>query len=301
MVSVAIPAYKPDFLFDAIKSVLAQSFTDLEIIVVDDYSPNNISDIVSNFSDERIRYFRNISNIGVSDPSKNWNVCLQYARGEFFCLLCDDDMYEPTFIQEMVKLAEDHPKCNVFRARAKIINQEGHTIDYYPSSPLFESCSDYIWHVGRKLRKQTISEWMLRTGHAKKCGGYSNLPFAWGSDYLSIYKFSIDGGIVSTTIPLVSYRRSKLNISSLANKDSEQKMIANKLFENEVLKLIKDNKMSESLCIEVFRHKILADEYILTHVNLLCFIRFLIRKTEFHINKKAFFKAILNKTIQIIH
>lgn len=296
-VTIAIPVYKIDYLGQCIKSVLVQTYTDFELIIVDDKSPYNISSVVDGFCDNRICYYRNEVNVGAFDPSKNWNVCLEHAKGELFCLLCDDDMYEPTFIQEMVNLAEKYPKCNVFRARAKIVNQDGLTIDYYPSSPLFESCSDYIWHVGRKLRKQTISEWMLRTEHAKECGGYSNLPFAWGSDYLSIYKFSIDGGIVSTTTPLVAYRRSKLNISSLANKDSEQKMIANKIFENEVLKLIKNNKMSESLYIEVFRHKILADEYILTHVNLLGFIRFFIRKTEFHINKKAFFKAILNKII----
>jgi glycosyltransferase involved in cell wall biosynthesis len=296
-VSVAIPAYKSTFLSEAISSILNQTFSDWELIIVDDYSPNNVREIVEKYADKRIKYFRNERNVGAFNPSLNWNICLNYAKGEYFCLLCDDDLYEPTYIEEMVGLAGKYSQCNVFRARCKIINSSGEVIDYFPSSPQWESCKDYIWHNGRKLRKQTISEWMLRTDYIKKCGGYANLPFAWGADYLSIYKFSLKGGIASITKPLVAYRRSDINISTLAHKNSEQKMLANKLFEEEVNRLIDNNGLGNELKKEVIKHKILADTYILSHVSIWHYLNYIRKKKYYHINKKAILKGIEDKII----
>lgn len=299
-ITIAIPAYKTSFLESCINSVLAQTYKDFELIIVDDNSPNNIESIVSKYNDGRISYYRNKENVGALDPSKNWNVCLNYAKGDFFCLLCDDDLYEPTFLEEMVQLADSYPHCNVFRARAKIIDTWGNTIDLYPSSPQWESCGDYIWHVGRKLRKQTISEWMLRTDHIRKCGGYANLPFAWGADNLSIYLFCIDGGIVSTTKLLVAYRRSSVNISSLAHKDSKLKLWANKLFEEQVFALIENNHFPPKLKEEVVRHKILSDAYILGRVSVLCFISLIVQYKKYNIHKKAFLKGLEEKLVLIL-
>lgn len=300
IVSVAIPAYKKEFLESCIQSVLNQTFGDFELIIVDDCSPHKLGGIVDKFSDSRIKFYRNEKNLGAEDPSMNWNICLKHAHGDFFCLLCDDDIYEPTFLEEMIQLAKSHPKCNVFRARAEIINEKGSIIDYYPSSPLWESCEDYIWHVGRKLRKQTISEWMFRTSHIRKCGGYSNLPFAWGADYLSIYRFCIDGGIVSTTKLLVAYRRSSMNISTLAHKDSKMKLWANKQFEEQVYILIAQNNLSPKLKNEVIRHKTIADTYILSRISLWRLILQIFLRKKYGISKKAFLKGFEEKLYLMI-
>ena len=53
-VTIAIPAYKPDYLARAIQSALSQTYTNLEIIVVDDKSPYNIESVIKSFSDERL-------------------------------------------------------------------------------------------------------------------------------------------------------------------------------------------------------------------------------------------------------
>ena len=56
LVSVAIPAYKSEYLSEAIVSVLNQTYSNLELIIVNDKSPEDIYNIVSKFSDKRIRY-----------------------------------------------------------------------------------------------------------------------------------------------------------------------------------------------------------------------------------------------------
>ena len=302
LISIGIPAYKSEYLGDAIQSVLKQTYSYWELIIVDDSSPNNIRGVISNFHYSRIKYYRNKSNIGGGDPSKNWNVCLNYAKGEYFCLLCDDDLYEPEFLEEMLKLSQKYQDCNVFRSRVKIIDsrKKDEEVDFYPSSPEWESCEDYIWHVGRNLRKQTISEWMLRTGHIRKCRGYANLPFAWGADYLSIYQFCINGGIASTTKSLVAYRRSKINISTMAEKNCKEKMLANKLFKESVNTLIETNGFSYKLKEEVIRHKDLADIYILSHVDFCRFCYFIKYRKKYNISTKAFLKAVEGKLILLM-
>ena len=57
--SIAIPAYKKAYLYEAVESCLAQSYNNLEIIIVDDASPEDLATVVTRFSDHRIRYYRN--------------------------------------------------------------------------------------------------------------------------------------------------------------------------------------------------------------------------------------------------
>ena len=124
LVSIVIPAYKATYLKETIESALQQTYSNIEVIVVNDKSPYDISSIVRSFNDRRIRYYENEENIGGKDLVAQWNRCLSYAKGEYFCLLCDDDIYTPTFVEEMLRLAEKYPNCNVFRGRAVVIDKE---------------------------------------------------------------------------------------------------------------------------------------------------------------------------------
>jgi glycosyltransferase involved in cell wall biosynthesis len=90
----------------AIDSVLAQSYTDFELIVVDDNSPDETAEIVARCRDPRIRFYRNVTNLG---PEGNWNRCLELARGRYFKLLPHDDMLLPDCLKDQVAALEaDH-------------------------------------------------------------------------------------------------------------------------------------------------------------------------------------------------
>lgn len=240
LVSIAIPAYKTTFLKQCIDSILNQSYANFELIIVDDCSPNPVKEIVYSFNDPRIRYFRNKENLGKKDPSKNWNQCLEYANGEFFSLLCDDDTYEPTFIEEMLSLAKKNPQHDVFRARVNVINESGTCTDIYPSSPFFETYDDYLWQKINGFRKQTISEFFLHTKCIKELNGYQNMPMAWGSDVLSILKFSKNLGIIHNNKALVNFRMSVENISAETNINIKEKFVAQNLFYEEIKKICEE-------------------------------------------------------------
>ncbi len=246
-ISVAIPAYKAKFLDKAIKSVLNQTYQDFELIIVNDNSPEDIDQIVSLFHDKRIKYYRNEHNLGGTNPANNWNKCLSYASGEYFALLCDDDIYDPDFLESMIQLAEKYPQTNVFRARANFINADGFETDKYASAPEWESWDDYLWHVCHNYRSQTISEWMYRRSVLTETGGYALLPLAWYADYLSIFRFAKKGGIASTSSILVHFRLSGENISSQDNKNTILKTEAAKQFRRAVAELLAGHPQRNTL------------------------------------------------------
>ena len=105
LVSVCIPCYKGAVhLGAAIESVLSQTYTNFELIIIDDNSPDNTDEIVEGFSDPRIRYLKNQHNLG---PEGNWNRCLSEARGIYFKLLPQDDLIAPTCLERQVTVLEN--------------------------------------------------------------------------------------------------------------------------------------------------------------------------------------------------
>jgi glycosyltransferase involved in cell wall biosynthesis len=91
-ISVCIPAYNNEsFIAEAIESVLAQSFGDFELLVIDDCSLDRTRQIVASFAtrDSRIVLLENSRNLGMVH---NWNRCLKVARGEFIKFLFGDDL-----------------------------------------------------------------------------------------------------------------------------------------------------------------------------------------------------------------
>lgn len=107
-VSVIIPLFnKAPYIERALASVFAQTFTDFELIVVDDGSTDAGPAIVESFSDPRIRLVRQ-ANAG---PGAARNRGLSEARGELVAFLDADDEWLPEFLSESVRLLDEHPEA----------------------------------------------------------------------------------------------------------------------------------------------------------------------------------------------
>lgn len=100
-VSVCIPTYNGErYIEKTIRSVLAQTFTDFELIIIDDASSDRTMQIIKTFLDERIQFINNEKNIGMVS---NWNFCLDHARGEYILILCHDDYLAEDCLEKKVK------------------------------------------------------------------------------------------------------------------------------------------------------------------------------------------------------
>lgn len=109
LVSVCIPAYRrPRELREALESVLAQDFDDLEVVVGDD--SGEAEEVVRAVDDPRVRYIRNPIRLGMAG---NWTSTLDNARGEYRALLMDDDVLLPGFLSETVRALEDDPSVGI--------------------------------------------------------------------------------------------------------------------------------------------------------------------------------------------
>lgn len=112
-VSVLTPIYNTNaqHLRECIDSVLAQTFTDFEFIILND-SPENtaLDEIVASYTDKRIRYYKNDHNMGIATSR---NRLMSLARGEYMAILDHDDISMPDRLQSQVEFMDAHPGVGV--------------------------------------------------------------------------------------------------------------------------------------------------------------------------------------------
>ena len=104
-VSILIPAYKPEYIHKALASALAQTFTDIEILVGDDTAAGGLRQIVESFNDPRVRYFHH----GFQDGLKNSQHLWEKSTGKYVKWLYDDDMLVVSSVEVLVNALRLHP------------------------------------------------------------------------------------------------------------------------------------------------------------------------------------------------
>lgn len=130
LVSVCIPTYcGAAFIGATIESVLKQTHSDFELLVVDDNSTDATGDVVAAYvrADPRVRYHRNPRNLG---PEGNWNRCVELARGDYFKLLPHDDLLYPSCLSRQVAVLDgdrEHRIAIAFCAR-DVIASDGRVL-----------------------------------------------------------------------------------------------------------------------------------------------------------------------------
>ena len=242
--TVAIPAFKKKYLSECIGSVLSQDYTDFELIIVDDHSPEDIKSVVNTFCDSRIIYYRNNKNCGALNVVDNWNICLSYAKGDFIVLMGDDDFMMPNYLSEFNRLINLYKNVDVFHCRSFQINEKSSIIGITQSWPEYETVYENIWHRVRGYRNQYISDFVYRTSSLRNNGGFYKLPLAWASDDITAYIAAEKCGIVHTQIPVFCYRITNITLSSSGNMDYKMQAIKDEI--NWISQFInKNNKFEE--------------------------------------------------------
>lgn len=121
-VSVVIPSFNHGaFIGQAIESVLAQD-VDLELLVVDDASTDHSRDVISSFSDPRLRFLPQAENRG---PSAALNVGVAAARGQYVTALGSDDFYLPDTVRTQTSFLDGHPQYDAVFGLPRLISESG--------------------------------------------------------------------------------------------------------------------------------------------------------------------------------
>ncbi len=132
-VSIGMPVYNGEnYLAEALDSLLAQTFTDFELIISDNCSADGTESICRDYAarDDRIRYDRQTENIGAIT---NFNRVFEVSRGEYFKWAAHDDVCQPRFLQTCVEILDAQPEVAWCHTRSDMIDADGRSwVDQLP-------------------------------------------------------------------------------------------------------------------------------------------------------------------------
>lgn len=125
-ISVIMSVYNGEkYLREAIESILNQTFTDFEFIIVNDGSTDGSLEIIQSYDDKRIKIINNEKNIGLT---KSLNKALKVARGEYIARQDADDVSLPNRFEKQIKYLEKHPEVALLGTSVYLIDEKGKII-----------------------------------------------------------------------------------------------------------------------------------------------------------------------------
>ncbi len=130
-VSIGMPVYNGEqYIEEALRTNLAQTFDDFILYIADNASTDRTEEICRDFAakDERIVYIRNTQNYGAS---KNYSICFNPAKSEYFRWTNADDTVEPTLIEQCINFLDDNPGYVLAYGKTRIIDLKGEFIENY--------------------------------------------------------------------------------------------------------------------------------------------------------------------------
>ena len=181
-VSIVIPNYNMKlYIKAAVDSALAQTYNDIEIIVIDNASTDGSLTTIASYTDERLRIISNDQNLGAI---KNFNKGIAEASGVYIKFLESDDMLEPECVAKMIRVMERDKDIVLCSCGRKLIDQKG-SITSSHSKVRFEAVSGKL--VRRRLRVEgnefgTPTDVMVRRQILVECCGFDEEYGAYLND-----------------------------------------------------------------------------------------------------------------------
>lgn len=134
LISIIMAAYNTEKTIEqAINSVLSQTYTNFELLVVNDCSTDRTAELVKSIAakDSRVRLISNVKNSGVSYTRKHG---LEEAKGDWIAILDSDDAWEPEKLEKQIEL-QRRTNADLLFTGSAFMDSEGHPIDWYLHAP----------------------------------------------------------------------------------------------------------------------------------------------------------------------
>lgn len=224
VVSVFMPTYNQEALVtEAIESILAQDYSDWELIIGDDCSTDNTYEIIKDYqrmNPDKIKSFRNSSNLGIT---KNFNKILSKCAGKYISFFAGDDIYLPNKLSNQVALMESNSNSILSYHDIEVFNSEsGDIIKYWNSG---SNGNKPVTGNSKEVAKALVKEGtkfmaalsvMVKRDAIPENGHDERIPVA--SDWLLWIEICAqnDGEIIFLNNVYARYRRHSNNITNKA-------------------------------------------------------------------------------------
>ncbi len=276
-ISVLMPVYntRESDLRESIESILNQTYSDFELIIINDASTNNAEDVILSYKDKRIRYLKNEKNIKIIATR---NRLINEAKYEYVAFIDSDDWCTRDRLEKQAKYLDEHPEVGLLGTYYKIM--PGDRWYPIPSEPndttlFLRYCGNCISTSAAMFRKSIVDKYSIRFNvgalHAEdlkfwtdiseycKCANYPEI--------LSFYRISPDG------------------VSS-QNRQYQLKMVLTILFDNIIRDFANDKEYMYSILTKFVKGTPVTDEeFVYTQQFLIGIVNFLQKKISFPINK----------------
>lgn len=132
LVSIIMPSWNTGkYISESIESVLGQTYTNWELLIVDDCSTDNTDEVVAKYTDERIRYFKNEKNSGAAITR---NKAMREAKGEWIAFLDSDDLWSPDKLEKQLSFMNNNNYIFSYHEYEKI-DEDSKPLNYFVSGP----------------------------------------------------------------------------------------------------------------------------------------------------------------------
>jgi glycosyltransferase involved in cell wall biosynthesis len=198
-VSVVMSVFNGEkYLKEAIESVLQQTFTDFEFIIINDASTDKSEEIIFSYQDNRIRYLKNETNLGVAATP---NIAIKTARAKYIARIDCDDVCMPNRLALQYEYMQKHPEVVVVGSAANFIDMDGVKICTHQPKINDEDLREVFPEP--PFINPTV---MFRKDYFYLAGQY-NEEMRWGGeDAVFFGQLSKFGKMHNLDVPLINYR-----------------------------------------------------------------------------------------------
>lgn len=214
-VTVLMSVYNGEkYLREAIESILNQTFTDFEFIIINDGSTDSSRSIIQSYNDSRIRLIDNERNIGLTSSLNNG---IDLANGEYIARMDADDISLPERFEKQIEYMDANPDIAVCGGWAYVIDKENKLL--YEAK--METSKDLLF-ANLFLGNQLVHASAIIRASILKINKYST-KFKSAQDYNLWFRL-LNSGYVITNIPffVINYRDHSCNISNIVESEQEK-------------------------------------------------------------------------------
>lgn len=274
-ISIVVPVYNSeDTIKRTIDSILNQTYSNLEIVIIDDGSTDNSKNIIMQYDSNKINYYYQ-NNSGVSSAR---NLGVKLSRGNYIAFLDADDFWEDNFIERCIEAIKTFPNINLFCTRIQQINNNilGNINAMKVSSKVDDTFKLFnYFDVANIEPVVSMSSVVIKKEAFVNVGGFNELSYS-GEDHELYGKIGISGDfcLINTVLayydvsnntkklrkscipPLITFIECKIN-QCHESKQKKLKCVKNKFILDYINGLIRRGLIKDALSTLILNYKIL--------------------------------------------
>lgn len=190
-VGILIPTYnRKEYLCLALESALAQTYDNIEVIVIDNGSVDGTSEYMATVTDQRVNYVVNCENIGLIG-SINKGIGLFSETIEWCTILPDDDLLDGKFVDSMLEFIGANSVSSVVHCNRLLVDDKGNLIRKTSLSPAIESPIDYIYNRSIFKRETFLTGVFFSRKFFAEIGGYPQFATGMATDDAFIFALAL--------------------------------------------------------------------------------------------------------------